>query len=250
MKNSNIKTYILNKSLSIVCVVANEKDSLKKFVNEVLDASKDFKKVNIFLIFDSVDKDGSKDLAKKISKKDTRVNFLEFNESKNVVETLLFGYSAALKTQADFVLDINAGYRHLPSDLEKFYSAISTDYDCFFGSRFTFGGSMSAPSIKRKIYSLGGTYIANLLLGTDLTDMTSGFQLYRKNVVKDLLDRRFLSKYHFINTEIKFYCKNFKTIEIPISYKTPAPSISLYALMDAFICLLRIFCIRFSIKNK
>lgn len=249
MKNNKIQTQLSNKTLSIVCVVANEKDSLKKFVNEVLEKCNIFKSVKLFLIFDDVDKDGTKHLAKMMSKKDKRVIFLECKRSKNVVETLLFGYSNALKSKADFILDINAGYRHLPSDLEKFFLAISPNYDCFFGSRFISGGSMSAPSIKRKIYSMGGTYLANFLLGTDLTDMTSGFQLYRRKVIKDLLSIKFFSKYHFINTEIKFYCKNFNILEIPISYETPASSVKFYVLLDSLFCLCRVFCKRFSKKK-
>lgn len=105
-------------------------------------------------------------------------------------------------------------------------------------------GSMKAPSILRSIYSKGGTLLANLTLGTKLTDMTSGFQVIKREVAISIFDQKILSKYHFINTEMKFYCKDFKTIEVPIMYETKAANLKMAALVDAFLNLYRLIVIR------
>ena len=49
-------------------------------------------------------------------------------------------------------------------------------YDCNFGSRFCKGARVSEISLNRYLISRGGSILTNLLLGTRLSDMTSGYQ--------------------------------------------------------------------------
>lgn len=232
--------------------MANEKSTIKSFVNDILIKCSVFNKINFYLIFDNLDNDGSREIAQKLSKRDSRIKYIYYNKSRNVVETLLYGYSIASKSNSDYILDINGGYRHLPEDLNLFFKQIKYNkYDCIFGSRFIKGGSMVAPSVKRFIYSRGGTLLANFLLGTNLTDMTSGFQLYKNEVIKKLLENNFYSNYHFINTEIKYYCKTYNIIEVPIKYKTPAGSIKLYVLYDSLVSFIKLIIKEnFKLSNK
>lgn len=239
------KNYLESVSLSIVCVVANEKKTIRKFILEVLSLCNSFKKVNIYIVFDSLDNDGSKQIVYKMSQADKRIKYIYHASSKNVVDSILHGYKCALNSKPDYILDMNSGYRHLPSDLFKFFSRIPEGFDCIFGSRFIKGGSLNAPSFLRSFYSRGGSIISNLLFGTKLTDMTSGYQLYHRHVIDFLLKKEFISQYHFINTEIKYYCKNFLTLEVPINYSTPAASVRSYVIFDSLKCLFLLFLKRF-----
>ena len=66
--------------------------------------------------------------------------------------------------------------------------------------------------------SSGGTILANVVLGTRLKDMTSGFEGFQRYVLEDLKLDRFLSTGHMYQTEMRYYCRNYRTIEVPIHY--------------------------------
>ncbi len=231
-------------TLAIACVIANEKDSINRFITEMLSACKEFGSVQFIAVFDKTDTDGTRALVELMAKSDPRISLVYAPQCNNVVDAILIAYQEAVNTGFDWILEINAGFRHQPDDLRKFLPYLLEGYGCIFGSRFMQNGSMNAPSILRYIYSKGGTWITNLLLGTSLTDMTSGYQIVTNQIAKDILAKNIKSKYHFINTEMKVYCRNYKTIEVPITYITKASNLKLAALIDAFQNLIRLFILR------
>lgn len=230
--------------LAIACALANESQTIKAFITEMLDACNQFEAVKFIAVFDNTDKDGTLEIVKEMSTHDDRISVVIASECNNVVDAILKAYHVAVNTQYDWILEINAGYRHQPEDLAKFVPYMAQGYDCVFGSRFLPTGSMSAPSIMRYIYSKGGTWLANLTLGTSLTDMTSGYLVIKREIAVYLINKKIYSKYHFVNTEMKMYCRKFNTIEVPITYKTKAPNLKLKVLFDAFINLFRLIILR------
>jgi hypothetical protein len=78
--------------------------------------------------------------------------------------------------------------------------------------------------------------------------MTSGYQIINSKVAKHILSKKILSNYHFINTEMKVYCRNFKIIEVPISYETKAANLKMIALLDAFLNLYKLVVLRIFAK--
>ena len=114
--------------------------------------------------------------------------------------------------------------------------------DCVFGSRFI--GRFEKSSFKRRIVSWGGTMLANLLLGTRQTDMTSGFELFSRDTLKMVIGRGIQSRAHFFQTEIKTFCRNEKYVEVPITYRAASPGLSRAAVMEAFSQLWRLFRLR------
>ena len=98
-------------------------------------------------------------------------------------------------------------------------------YDCVWGSRFMDGGSMKEQPLYRRILSQGGTYLSNFVLGTRLKDMTSGFEGFQREVLESMNLDSFLSTGHMYQTEMRFYCRNLRTIEVPIHYVGTASSL-------------------------
>ncbi len=107
--------------------------------------------------------------------------------------------------------------------------------DCVFGSRFLpRAGGFQDSSLVRRFVSWGGTMLANLLLGTRQTDMTSGFELFSRDTLRSVLDRGIHSRAHFFQTEIKTHCRNRKFVEVPITYRAASPRLGSSSLTDAF----------------
>ena len=81
--------------------------------------------------------------------------------------------------------------------------------DCVFGSRFTQGAANLGTPWRRTV-SRGGTLLTNLLLGTRLTDMTSGFELFTRDALEHVLARGIRSRGPFFQTEIKAHCRDLR----------------------------------------
>ena len=77
---------------------------------------------------------------------------------------------------------------------------------------------MSHQPLYRKILSSGGTILANVVLGTKLKDMTSGFEGFQAPVLQAMDLDRFLSTGHMYQTEMRYYCRKLNCVEVPIHY--------------------------------
>ena len=85
----------------------------------------------------------------------------------------------------------------------------------------------------RRILSQGGTFLANFVLGTRLKDMTSGFECFKCSVLERMNLDAFLSTGHMYQTEMRFYCRNLRTIEVPIHYVGTASSLKGSSVLEA-----------------
>lgn len=232
-------------NLGVVCPMANERTSAASFVKEVLHQceSRNFKSVKFFVILDNISTDGTFELLKNLEKTEPRLQVVWSPENRSVADAYIRGYREALQAEADWILEIDAGYSHQPSDIPQFFEKMAQGYACVFGSRFCEGGAMQGP-IKRHVISRGGTVLTNLLLGTKLKDMTSGFEAFTRPALKEVLDKGIRSRCHFFQTEIKAHCRKLRIAEVPIRYQTNSDSVNNMVINDAFANLWRLFRLR------
>ena len=138
-------------------------------------------------------------------------------------------------------LKLMQGYSHQPSDIPLFIDKMKNGYDCVFGSRFCIGAQLSDKVFKRYLISRGGTFMANILLGTSLLDMTSGFEMFTHTALKKILKKGIRSRGPFFQTEIKVHASNFNITQVPIHYQTPSHNVGKVAINDAFVNLWYLF---------
>jgi len=228
--------------------MANEQDTAEQFIRDVLDQCRcfEFKSVHFFPILDLASKDGTADIVEKMSTEIHELVFVFAPENKCVVDAYMRGYQEALNFKSDWILEIDAGYSHQPFDIPKFFEKMAQGYDCVFGSRFCPDGKFADSPKLRYFISRGGTILADLLLGTELYDMTSGFELFTRDALQKILDKGIVSKGPFFQTEIRTYAHDFRIAEVPIHYKAASHNISHNVLMDAVTNLWRLFRLRLS----
>ena len=230
--------------LGIVCPMANEGKESTSFVKAVLEQCTGFREVTFFAVLDRVTKDKSLELLRELATIEPRLNVVWAPENQCIVDAYVRGYREALAAGSDWILEIDAGFSHKPEDIPQFFAAMRQGYDCVFGSRFMKGGRFSDGSLKRYLVSRGGTLLANLLLGTKQTDMTSGFELFSRAALEMVLRRGIYSHAHFFQTEIKTYCRNLRIVEVPIEYCVPSPRLPGSAVSESMHHLLRLFLLR------
>jgi len=235
-------------NLGIACPMANESATAVAFVRSVLDQCQaaGFKSVNFFAVLDKVSKDDTLELLRNLEQEQPQLRVVWAPENRGVVDSYVRAYRAALDAGCDWILEIDAGYSHQPSDIPQFFGKMKEGYVCVFGSRFCEGGRVEDSSRKRRVISRGGSLLANMLLGTKLKDMTSGFEMFSRPVLQRILDEGIHSRGPFFQTEIKAHCRNLAFAEVPIHYRAASHNISNAALKDAFSNLWRLFRLRVS----
>ena len=239
-QNNNIKP-LSEINLAVVCPIANEKATSVEFVKAALDNCKGFKTVKFFAVFDNSCKDGSFKILKDLQNKTPQLNVIWSPENTCVVDAYIRGYKEAINADCDWILEIDASFSHKPAEIPQFFNKMLQGYDCVFGSRFCKGGEFSDSPLRRKFISRGGSILSNILLGTKLKDMTSGFELFTRDALQKVLDKGIQSRGHFFQTEIKTYCRNMKITEVPIHYSTPSNNVDIGVIFDSFKNLFQLF---------
>ena len=203
------------KKVIIVMPVANEESTMGRMIEEILAIP--YEELYLYPVIDSYSKDRTEEIIRSYENTG-KVKCIFYNESRGVISCYLEGYRRALEDGAECVLEMDGGGSHQPDEIPQFLEKLNEGYDCVWGSRFTQGGGMSHQPLYRKILSSGGTILANLVLGTRLKDMTSGFEGFQAQVLKSMNLDKFLSTGHMYQTEMRYYCRKLNCIEVPIHY--------------------------------
>jgi dolichol-phosphate mannosyltransferase len=207
-----------------VMPVANEEATIEALLTDILHQG--IESITILLVMDAFSKDKTLTLIENFQKREPRVQLVFHDASTGVVSCYLRGFREAVKRGADYVVEMDGGGSHDPAEIPDFIRLLDQGNDCVFSSRFMQGGGMVDHPLKRRLISWGGTVLSNLVLGTRLSDMTSGFEAFRAPVLRaidekigfdNILSLRNAS--HFIQTELRYYCARLSCAEKPIVYK-------------------------------
>ncbi len=83
---------------------------------------------------------------------------------------------------SDVIIVIDADFSHPPVLIPRMYDEIRKGNDLVIGSRYMEGGGIRKWPLKRRIISIGATFLGRLLF-PDIADPVSGFFALRKHVV-------------------------------------------------------------------
>lgn len=233
-----------------VVPMANEEKEFKLFVNELVMVLDRLRSGKVYFVVDEVSRDNTLELCRELSRCDSRFVTVWAPENRNVVDAYLRGYREAYDNNHEIIIEMDAGLSHDPRAIQMFLRVLNEGNECAFGSRFINGGSMADSPLKRIILSRGGTLLANLLLGTKLYDMTSGFQGFHRKLVGRLLQYPLLSKAHFYQTEVRYLFRKHRYAEVPIHYQSPSPRVSRGAIRNSLEVLCYYFINRMLGKSK
>ena len=229
--------YSRSYNFGLVIPMANEEPDFETFAEALTTMLDTLGSGKVYFIVDGVSKDNTLQCCNELSARDHRFVTVWAPENRNVVDAYLRGYREALPHH-DFIIEMDAGLSHDPRAIPMFLRVLNEGNECAFGSRFINGGSIWNSSIKRTFLSRTGTLLSNLLLGTSMRDMTSGFQGFHKEVVEQFLAYPLLSKAHFYQTELRYLLRHKRYMEVPIHYRAPSPSVSRRAIINSISVLL------------
>ena len=236
-------------NFAVVIPMANEQEDFYPLIYRLKEVLAHIGSGKVYFIIDNASKDDTLLLCNKLSDEDSSFETVWAPSNKNVVDAYLKGYSVALANNHEYIIEMDAGLSHDPKALPMFLRVLNEGNECAFGSRFINGGSICDSNWKRTFLSRFGTILSNLLLGTKMFDMTSGFQGFHSSVVEKFLSHGLLSEAHFYQTELRYLLRNSRYAEIPIHYRAPSPSVSKKAIYNSFDVLLHYFFLRVKLKG-
>ena len=166
--------------LTIVVPTFNERRNLEELVRRVAEALPGVDWEMVFVDDDSPD--GTAEIAKAIARRDPRIRCLRRVNRRGLSGACIDGI---LSSSAPYVGVMDADLQHdetiLPRMLERLTSG---EADLIIGSRHQDGGSADEGfSARRAAMSRAAIRMARWALKTDITDITSGFFMLRREIV-------------------------------------------------------------------
>ena len=202
----------MNKELSIVLPVHNEKESLAIMVRLLISSLK-FPH-EIIIVHDSKE-DNALDEANKLKKEFSNIKVIHNTIGRGVRNAIETGiqnssYQLILITAVDEIFPI-ISIDHM---LEKL---LNGNFDFISGTRYSKGGSRLGGSLVGSILSRIANKVFNYLSKIELTDCTTGIKMFKKEVWNNI---NFQSKQvgwaFAFEFSIKAYINGYKTSEYPI----------------------------------
>ena len=171
------------------------------------------------LIVDDNSPDGTGDIADGIAAGESRVRVLHRPVKGGLGPAYLAGFDQGLDAGYDALIEMDSDLSHHPEDLPRLI-ARAGDADLVIGSRYVAGGATENWSPFRRALSRGGTAYAKLFLRLPLADATSGYRLYRREVLEEIdLSRIGTQGYAFqIEMAWRAWLLGFRPVEIPITF--------------------------------
>ncbi len=165
--------------LTVIIPTFKEEANIRNIVTEV-DAV--FKRNNLkgeILIVDDNSPDGTISIVNEIKNTKPNVNIIVRLADHGLSQSVAEGFVHA---SSDILVVIDADLSHPPALIPTMYREIMGGYDIVIGSRYMDGGGIKKWPLKRRVISLGATFLGRLLF-PDVSDPVSGFFAVRKSVV-------------------------------------------------------------------
>jgi glycosyltransferase involved in cell wall biosynthesis len=195
--------------LSVIIPIYNEVESLQEIVKRVQDTGL----ANEILLVDDGSIDGTRDLLKEMDGKDNiRVILKEKNEGKGSAVTI-----GMREAEGDILLIQDADLEYDPRDYPALLKPIEEGVaEVVYGSRFL-GGPRRVVMFWHMVANYLLTFMCNILYNTILSDMETGYKVFRKHVVEGMTihAKRFDFEPEFTAKVLK---RKYRIFEVPISF--------------------------------
>jgi dolichol-phosphate mannosyltransferase len=236
------------KDWAVISPLANEEPDFPEFAEAITAVLNYLGSGKVYLIVDKASKDNTYKMCCELAERDSRFVAVWAPENRNVVDAYMRGFREAVKAGHEIIIEMDAGLSHDPRAIPMFLRVLNEGNECAFGSRFVNGGSMADSAWNRKVLSRVGTLLSNVLLGTTMADMTSGFQGFHREILVQLLKYPLRSKAHFYQTEVRYLLRKTRYAEVPIHYRAPSKSVSKNAIKNALATLWHYFTERLKLR--
>lgn len=199
----------------VILPTYNEVESLATVVPRIL-AQDDRLDV---LVIDDASPDGTGELAAELAEGEPRVRLLRRPAKLGLGSAYLTGFREGLESGYDILFEMDADLSHDPDYLPDFLRAVEA-HDLVVGSRYLRGVNVVNWPMSRLLLSWLANKYARWITGLPLTDSTSGFKCFRREVLEAIAFDAVESTGYAFQIEMNFraWKRGFRLAEIPIVF--------------------------------
>ena len=204
--------------LSVIVPTLNEAESLPLLCNRISRFAEESGLQVELVIVDDSSPDGTSGVALNLAdtfKDSITIRVLVRPRNRGVSSALFEGMRAS---RGDFIVMMDADNSHDAYHLSEMLAIAEEGADVVVGSRYIKEGEILAWPLRRRIISLGATWIARLLFDVPVKDPMSGFALYRRRVIERLPDISTPHCYKLL-LEVLVRVRPAQVREVPISFR-------------------------------
>lgn len=195
----------------------DEKDNIEALLREI--AALKIARLHIVVVDDD-SPDGTGRILDRLARTMPGLHVLHRKHERGRGSAGIAGFKYALKQKADMVIEMDADFSHHPRHIPELIAA-AADCDVVVGSRFVRGGKdLDRGWVRHFITLLANFYIRRILKITDVHDCTSGYRLFRRQVLETVNLDNSISLGPSVVQELlyKAVLRGFKVREIPIVF--------------------------------
>lgn len=191
----------------IIVPAFNEEAGIAAVIAEIRTHAPDF---DILVI-----NDGSRDSTAKAARAAGAI-VLSHNFNMGYGVTIQTGYKFAYQKGYKYIIQIDGDGQHDPSFMHQLLAPVrSGDVDFTLGSRFLWYDSYR-PSFSRRLGILFFRKLVTVIIGREITDPTSGYQAFNRDVIKFFTTDIFPYDYPDADMLITLNLAGFRIREIPV----------------------------------
>jgi len=172
------------------------------------------------LVVDDGSPDGTGEIVRKRSETDPHVRLVERPRKSGLASAYALGFDRAITDGYDLAVEMDSDLSHRPEELPRLLEAAQRHH-AVIGSRYVPGGSVTNWSRSRLALSKAGNLYARFCLGFDIHDATSGFRVYRREALEEIIAAPITSDGYGFQIELVYRAWNLglSVGEAPISFR-------------------------------
>ncbi|MGH3044211.1 MAG: polyprenol monophosphomannose synthase [Gaiellaceae bacterium] len=204
----------------MVCLPTyDERENLEPMARAILGVLAESGLEGRVLVIDDASPDGTGELADHLAAELGNLDVLHRERKEGLGPAYIAGFGRALESGADLVATMDCDFSHDPADLPRLVEAAGRA-GIGLGSRYVRGGGTRNWGLLRRAVSRGGSLYARAILWIPVQDTTSGFKVYRRDVLEAIDPERIESKgYAFqVETVYRAVRAGFGVEEVPILF--------------------------------
>jgi len=207
-------------NIAIVIPTYNEKETLPSLIDKLFIEVKKIAEKFLIIIMDDASPDGTAKIAENLNEKYQNIMVVKRKSKLGLGSAYKQGFQIAINEfNPDYVVQMDADHSHDPKEIPLMVNKIK-DYDFVIACRHIPGSSVVGWNTRRKIlHSIAGSF-ARKCAKLDISDPTSGFRIFKKNVLKTVNFSEIKSEGFAFQVELLCYLRRMgiKGIEIPTRF--------------------------------
>jgi glycosyltransferase involved in cell wall biosynthesis len=200
----------------VVLPTYNEAENIARMLGALVALPLDLK----IVVVDDDSPDGTGEIAAQLAHEYPTIHVIRRARARGLGTAYLAGFRHAIDAGADAVLTLDCDFSHDPEVIPALVAAFDST-QLVIGSRYVAGGSIKNWELRRKLLSASANRFVRALFKLPVRDCTSGFRLYRKEVLEVIPWERVSSTGYSFLVETLYWAsrqETFSVREVPICF--------------------------------